>query len=71
MSIYGEGLYRTRDGKLAEGRERTIEQLKAHDWEVRDADGQPLVPEEFAEFCARMTARYAPRPAARSAALIN
>ena len=44
MSIYGEGLYRTRDGKLVESRERTLEQLKAHDWELRDDDSAPLVP---------------------------
>lgn len=44
MSIYGEGLYRTRDGKLVEGRERTLEQLRAHDWQVRDDDGEPLIP---------------------------
>jgi dTDP-L-rhamnose 4-epimerase len=44
MSIYGEGLYRMRDGRLVEGRERTLEQLKAHDWEVRGEDGEPLVP---------------------------
>src|SRR5438128_834016 len=43
MSIYGEGLYRTCDGKLVEGRERTLGQLKAHDWEVRGDDGEPLV----------------------------
>jgi dTDP-L-rhamnose 4-epimerase len=44
MSIYGEGLYRTRDGQLVDGRERNLEQLKAHDWEVRGDDGEPLVP---------------------------
>jgi dTDP-L-rhamnose 4-epimerase len=44
MSIYGEGLYRTRDGRLTEGRERSIEQLKQHDWEVRGEDGEPLIP---------------------------
>jgi len=44
MSIYGEGLYRTRGGELVEGRERTLEQLRAHDWEVRDALGEPLIP---------------------------
>ena len=44
MSIYGEGLYRNRDGEVVEGRERTIEQLRAHDWEVRDATGEPLIP---------------------------
>lgn len=44
MSVYGEGLYRTDDGSLVEGRERTLAQLRAHDWEVRDANGQPLIP---------------------------
>ena len=44
MSIYGEGLYRTRDGSSVERRERTLAQLRAHDWEVRGADGQPLIP---------------------------
>lgn len=44
MSIYGEGLYATRHGELVEGQERTIEQLKEHDWEVRGPDGEPLVP---------------------------
>jgi dTDP-L-rhamnose 4-epimerase len=44
MSIYGEGLYRTADGELVPGTERSIEQLRAHDWEVRDLDGEPLTP---------------------------
>jgi dTDP-L-rhamnose 4-epimerase len=44
MSIYGEGLYRTIRGELTEGRERSIEQLRAHDWEVRGEDGEPLIP---------------------------
>ena len=44
MSIYGEGLYRRADGTLLEGRERSLEQLRAHDWEVRDADGEALQP---------------------------
>src|SRR3712207_3136615 len=44
MSIYGEGLYATRRGELVEGQERTLEQLKAHDWEVRGPDGEPLKP---------------------------
>jgi dTDP-L-rhamnose 4-epimerase len=42
MSIYGEGLYRTSDGELVPGHERSIDQLRAHDWEVRDLDGEPL-----------------------------
>lgn len=44
MSLYGEGLYRSADGSLVAGRERTLEQLKQHDWELRDDDGQPLEP---------------------------
>ncbi|MBA2270133.1 MAG: NAD-dependent epimerase/dehydratase family protein [Chthoniobacterales bacterium] len=44
MSIYGEGLYATRNGELVEGQERSLEQLKAHDWEVRGPDGEPLQP---------------------------
>jgi dTDP-L-rhamnose 4-epimerase len=44
MSIYGEGLYRTREGEVVAGRERTIEQLKSHDWEVRDDTGEALIP---------------------------
>jgi len=44
MSIYGEGLYRTRDGHRVEGVERSLRQLKAHDWEIRGADGEPLAP---------------------------
>jgi len=44
MSIYGEGLYQTRDGSSVEGRERTLAQLRAHDWEVCGADGGPLIP---------------------------
>jgi len=44
MSIYGEGLYATRHGELVAGQERTLEQLRAHDWEVHGPDGEPLVP---------------------------
>lgn len=44
MSIYGEGLYATRHGELVAGEERTLAQLKAHDWEVHGPDGEPLVP---------------------------
>lgn len=44
MSIYGEGLYRTRSGELVEGRERSLDQLKRRDWEVHGADGEPLLP---------------------------
>jgi dTDP-L-rhamnose 4-epimerase len=44
MSVYGEGLYCTREGTFVEARERTLEQLRAHDWEVRSSNGEPLVP---------------------------
>jgi dTDP-L-rhamnose 4-epimerase len=42
MSIYGEGLYRTREGHRVEGVERSLQQLMAHDWEIRGADGEAL-----------------------------
>jgi dTDP-L-rhamnose 4-epimerase len=44
MSIYGEGLYRDADGKKRIAPDRTIEQLKAGDWEIRDELGRPLTP---------------------------
>jgi dTDP-L-rhamnose 4-epimerase len=44
MSIYGEGLYRTPGGGIREGRERSLQQLKEGDWELRDADGEVLEP---------------------------
>jgi dTDP-L-rhamnose 4-epimerase len=44
MSIYGEGLFRDVDGNLVTAGERDREQLKARDWEVRDAQGRPLTP---------------------------
>ncbi|MBW3623844.1 MAG: NAD-dependent epimerase/dehydratase family protein [Armatimonadetes bacterium] len=44
MSIYGEGLYRAPDGSVSEGQERPLEQLKAGDWEVRNAEGESLTP---------------------------
>lgn len=44
MSLYGEGLYRRPDGTIAEAKERTLEQLKAQDWKVRDEEGNELTP---------------------------
>jgi dTDP-L-rhamnose 4-epimerase len=44
MSIYGEGLYRAPNGSLCVGCDRTLNQLKAGDWEIRNADGEVLVP---------------------------
>jgi dTDP-L-rhamnose 4-epimerase len=44
MSIYGEGLYKDAAGVVQTPRNRTIEQLKLGDWEVRGPDNQPLFP---------------------------
>jgi len=44
MSVYGEGFYRSEDGEARAGRERTLDQLRAGDWEVRDEAGRPLTP---------------------------
>jgi len=44
MSIYGEGLYRNPDGEIVSGKERTVEQLKAHQWELRDEQERELKP---------------------------
>jgi dTDP-L-rhamnose 4-epimerase len=44
MSLYGEGLYRTSRGELRVAGERSIEQLRAGDWELRDEDGSVLQP---------------------------
>jgi dTDP-L-rhamnose 4-epimerase len=44
MSIYGEGLYRRQDGAIVAGPERSLEQLRAADWELHDEQGAPLVP---------------------------
>lgn len=43
MSIYGEGLAQGPDGPV-EPKERTVEQLKHGQWELRTADGTELVP---------------------------
>ena len=44
MSIYGEGLYRNAQGELVAGHERSLSQLQAHEWELRDANGAILEP---------------------------
>lgn len=44
MSLYGEGLYRDASGRLRQGGERTLGQLRAADWELKDEDGLPLQP---------------------------
>jgi len=50
MSIYGEGLYRTADGRLCPSEERTEATLRRGDWEVRSSDGEPLIPEPTPEW---------------------
>jgi dTDP-L-rhamnose 4-epimerase len=42
MSIYGEGLYRTWDGRLLANVERSSAQLKLGLWEPADSSGRPL-----------------------------
>src|SRR5438045_4119559 len=44
MSIYGEGLYSSPDGTLHSSVERSIDQLKAGDWEPRNAQGKTFTP---------------------------
>lgn len=44
MSIYGEGEYRSHDGRFREGIERDVAQLKRRDWEVRDEQDRALIP---------------------------
>jgi dTDP-L-rhamnose 4-epimerase len=44
MSVYGEGLFRTTDGRLVPGTDRGREQLQASQWELLDAHGKPLSP---------------------------
>lgn len=44
MSIYGEGLYRDPEGNIRTAQDRSIDQLKMGDWEVRDEAGRILTP---------------------------
>lgn len=44
MSIYGEGLYRDSQGSIQTAQNRSLDQLKAGDWEVRDRWGSPMTP---------------------------
>ena len=44
MSIYGEGLYRGADSAVRAAPERTLDQLKRGDWELRDENGLALEP---------------------------
>lgn len=44
MSIYGEGLYLSRDGRVCPNPERSLQQLKAGVWELLDDEGNQLRP---------------------------
>ena len=44
MSVYGEGSYRSVDGRTVNGVERSLEQFKVGDWELRDESGEVLTP---------------------------
>jgi dTDP-L-rhamnose 4-epimerase len=44
MSIYGEGLYRARDGSLVHNVERQMDRLAAGNWDPTDAAGGALEP---------------------------
>jgi dTDP-L-rhamnose 4-epimerase len=44
MSIYGEGLFRTRDGMMVAGTGRSLDQLRGGEWEVISETGEPLAP---------------------------
>lgn len=44
MSIYGEGRYARPDGGTPRVVRRGAEQLRRHEWELRDVDGAPLRP---------------------------
>ncbi|MBI2844306.1 MAG: NAD-dependent epimerase/dehydratase family protein [Armatimonadetes bacterium] len=44
MSIYGEGQYTSPDGAAISGIRRPLDQLRAGQWEVRNAKGEALAP---------------------------
>jgi dTDP-L-rhamnose 4-epimerase len=44
MSVYGEGLFRDRHGRIVPGVERTRDQLQGGQWEVLGASGELLTP---------------------------
>ena len=43
-SVYGEGLYRTPEGRVVEAEERPLSQLQAGRWEPCGPEGEPLEP---------------------------
>jgi dTDP-L-rhamnose 4-epimerase len=44
MSVYGEGLYRSKDGRSFAPRPRPVAQLKCGNWDVLDETGETLEP---------------------------
>jgi dTDP-L-rhamnose 4-epimerase len=44
MSVYGEGLYKTVSGEICTDVDRTVEQLRRHEWEAQSKAGEPLLP---------------------------
>jgi dTDP-L-rhamnose 4-epimerase len=44
MSIYGEGLYRTAEGREVHDAERRLGELSGGEWEPATSDGEPLEP---------------------------
>ncbi len=44
MSVYGEGLYKRRNGVKVNNAERSIDQIKTGTWELSDEDGEELIP---------------------------
>jgi dTDP-L-rhamnose 4-epimerase len=44
MSIYGEGLYQGPDGAIYSDVERSLDQLRCNDWEMRNSKGEILRP---------------------------
>jgi dTDP-L-rhamnose 4-epimerase len=44
MSVYGEGMYRRRDGTLDEQADRTLTHVSAGRWDPADREGRPLQP---------------------------
>ncbi|MBV9458926.1 MAG: NAD-dependent epimerase/dehydratase family protein [Bradyrhizobium sp.] len=44
MSVYGEGACRSASGEIVAPNERSVDQFKAGDWELRDVGGRPLAP---------------------------
>ena len=44
MSLYGEGMYRTAGGEICTAGERSLDQLRRGEWELRGEDGSVLQP---------------------------